>query len=51
MLMSGPSARGAIMVPPPDPLTAIGGALRHAFALDRHARSLRMLEPLLARIR
>jgi hypothetical protein len=51
MVMSGPVARGAVMVPPPDPLAAIGGALRQAFALDGRARSLRVFEPLLTRIR
>lgn len=50
MVMSGPVARGAVMVPPPGPLTAIGGALRQAFALDGRTRSLRAFEPLLMRI-
>jgi hypothetical protein len=51
MAISGPVARGAVMVPAPNPLTAIGGALRHAFALDACTRSLRMFEALLARLR
>ena len=50
MARSGPVARGAVLVPRPDPLTAIGGALRQAFALDAGSRSLRVFEPLLARI-
>ncbi len=50
MAISGPIARRPVMVPRPDPLTVIGGALRQAFALDACTRSLRVFEPLLARI-
>ena len=39
-----------VLVPPPNPLAAIGGALRHAFRVDRRQASLTRFAGLLARL-
>jgi hypothetical protein len=51
MVMSAPAGWRCVMVPPPNPRAAIGGALRHAFPIDGRLRSLAAFEPLLARLR
>jgi hypothetical protein len=38
------------MIAPPNPLAGIGGALRHAFAMDAAARSAQVFADLLARL-
>lgn len=39
-----------VMVAPPNPFAAIGGALRHAFPMDGEMRSLDRFADLLARL-
>ena len=51
MVMSAPTGWRCVIVPPPNPLAAIGGALRHAFPMDGRLRSLVGLEHLLQQLR
>jgi hypothetical protein len=51
MVMSCLSGWRCVMVPPPNPKAAIGGALRHAFPMDGATRSLNGFADLLARLR
>ncbi len=51
MVMSCLSDWRCVMVPPPHPQAAIGGALRHAFPMDQATRSLHRFADLLARLR
>ena len=48
--MSSLSGWRCVMVPPPDTLAAVGGALRHAFPIDGPTRSLDAFAALLARL-
>ena len=49
-MMSCLSDWRCVMVPPPNPAAAIGGALRHAFPMDGETRSLHRFADLLARL-
>ncbi len=46
---NGTSWRG-IIIPPPDPLAGIGGALRHAFMVDESCRSTAIYRQLVERL-
>ena len=50
MVMANHNGWRGVLVPPPNPLAAIGGALRHAFAIDPAKRSLELFGELLARL-
>lgn len=39
MIMVTHNGWRGVMTPPPDPLAGIGGALRHAFRIERTART------------
>lgn len=51
MVFSAPSGWRCVIVPPPNPRAAIGGALRHAFPMDGQLRSLTVFETLLNQLR
>ena len=51
MVMSAPSGWRCVIVPPPDPHAAVGGALRHAFRMDGQNSSLTGFETLLNQLR
>ena len=51
MVMSGHHGWRYVKVPLPDPLAAIGGALRHAFAMTGELRCHRRFAELLPRLR
>ena len=50
MVMINEQGWRGVMVPPPNPLAAIGGALRHAFRVDRGEASPALFAGLLARL-
>lgn len=50
MVMAGESGWRGVIVAPPNPLSGIGGALRHAFIVDGAGGSLRAFGDLLARL-
>lgn len=49
MVMAADNGWRGVLVAPPNPLAGIGGALRHAFLVDRD-RSLQPFGDLLARL-
>jgi len=51
MVLSAASGWRCVIVPPPNPLAAIGGALRQAFPVDDKLRLLIGFESLLQRLR
>ena len=51
MVMSAPNGWRSVIVPPPNPRAAIGGALRHAFPVDGRNRSLAGFESLMEQLR
>ena len=50
MAMATDKGWRGVLVAPPNPLTGIGGALRHAFLVDAAMRSLHGFADLLARL-
>ena len=50
MVMAAESGWRGVMIAPPNPLAGIGGALRHAFAMDAAGRSAHLFADLLARL-
>ena len=51
MVISAPTGWRCVIVPPPHSLAAIGGALRHAFPMERRLRPLVGFENLLRQLR
>jgi len=50
MVMAVETGWRGVMVAPPNPLAGIGGALRHAYAMDGEMRSLEPFGDLLDRL-